>query len=99
MAIDTSGGTVFVGSKEKARDGYGQNGDPNASSVLPGKPIPHMGGITNPVEAAVIARGVAADDYQTRAFTAEQVVPTAYGMRNRNLNPEKVPSTLARGRR
>jgi hypothetical protein len=35
--------TEFVGSKEEARNGYGQNGYQGASSVLPGKAQPKLG--------------------------------------------------------
>jgi hypothetical protein len=39
MAIASDAGTVFVGSRLKAEAFGGMNGDPNASSLLPGQQV------------------------------------------------------------
>jgi len=98
MAVDTSGGTVFVGSKEKAKNGRGQNGDPNPSSwVGPRDKMPQMGGPTDNILDAVVSAGVRADNYQTRTIIAAPY-PTHPNMRDRSTDAvEKVPSVTYRG--
>lgn len=96
MAVDTSGGTIFVGSKEKAKDGYGQNGWQGASSVTPGQSQPHMNGVADHAMEAVIADGVRADNYQTRTIDAAPY-PTHPGHHNPNADPVKIPSATYRG--
>jgi hypothetical protein len=67
----------FIGSREPARNNYGQNGDPSPSSVLPGKKAPPISGDVAPPDASA-----APGDWQTRKVSAEPIKP-AHGMRSR----------------
>jgi hypothetical protein len=74
--------------------GHGQNNDPNPSSIEPGKRVVSPLGLNLETSvddgggalAHIIANGTAmpSPDWQTRAVSAEQKVPTTFGMRNRS---------------
>jgi hypothetical protein len=80
---------IFVGSHEKAKNGYGQNGYQGASSDLPG-------------QSTRMDRdyGLAADpsagagDWQTRKVSGEQY-PTTFGMKT-PAEPAKIPDANVR---
>lgn len=84
---------VFVGSHEKTfpgkGKGYGQNGDPTASSVLPGKDQPIIPNVAPPNASAD------AGDWQTRKVSVEPI-KTHDGMRNRSTERETVPAATIR---
>jgi hypothetical protein len=80
---------VFVGSHEKTfpgkGKGYGQNGDPSASSLMPGKTKPNIAGVSPPTVA------VPSGDWQTRdlnvkAAAKEHRVPTHTSMALRGVS-------------
>ena len=72
----------IIGSKLKAKNGYGQNGAQNASSDLPG----------GKTTSGFLPQGsVPSGDWQTRHVSAEQKVATAHGHKNPNANPVKIP--------
>lgn len=85
---------VYVASREKANNGYGQNGSDAPSSVLPGRPVPQLGNpdVAPPTTATPT---VIADDWQTRKVDATPL-PLAHGARDRTLNPVRVDSKLNR---
>jgi hypothetical protein len=66
MAIDV------VGSKMKPEDGPGQNGFDDPSSDLPGE---------HTVSGFLPSVSVPVSDWQTRPVSAEQKVPTTFGMK------------------
>lgn len=70
MSDETS--DVFVGSHMKAKNGYGQNGFQGASSDLPGK---------RTTSDFLPQTTVPGDNWQTREVSAEQKVPTTFGMK------------------
>lgn len=62
---------VFIGSKEKAENGYGQNGYQGPSSDLPGE---------RTTSGFLPQSSVPASGWQTRSVSAEQL-PAAHGMK------------------
>lgn len=71
---------------------YGQGGNDQASSLLPGEQV-KRGTVAKKIMAApVVAR---AGDWQTRAVSADQKVKTTRGMRSRNGEGGTVPSRTA----
>lgn len=78
-------GDQFIESEQPADNGFGQNGYTGPSSDLPGKKTTSgflpKGDLDN-------AKAV---NVQTRNVSAEQL-PAAFGMRDRNANPAKVPA-------
>lgn len=81
MAEDFSSDVTIVGSKEKANNGYGQNGYQGASSDLPGQ---HT---TSGFLPQVIAP---TDKWQTREVSKESY-PLSFGMKSRST-PETIPA-------
>ena len=83
-------GTEFVGSHEKANNGYGQNGDPNPSSATDLKNLPAMNrdfGLSADPSAD-------AGNWQTRNVSKEGYAP-ANGMKA-PAEPAKVPTANVR---
>ena len=97
MADETS--TEFVGSHEKARNGYGQNGYQGASSDLPGKRTrmdTQYGtlGADKIIGSTRQSRDAQNIDGQTRTVSKEGYKP-AHGMKAPG-EPAKVPSANIR---
>jgi hypothetical protein len=92
------GDTDFVGSHEKADNGFGQNGFQGPSSSVNGKQ-PALGNPKVSPPSVIAATG----DWQTRQLEGGNVnptnVPTAFGQRNRNDNAGQIAATLSRGRK
>jgi hypothetical protein len=87
--IETS--TTFVGSHEKTfpgkgKTGYGQNGDPSASSLMPGKTKPNIPSVSPPTVKADTG------DWQTRD-AGKSNVKAHDGMRSRNGEGGAVPKS------
>jgi hypothetical protein len=80
---------TVVGSKEKALNGYGQNGYQGASSDLPGQKTRMNRDFGLPADPSSDA-----GDWQTRKVSKE-AYPTAHGMRA-SAGPEKVPDANVR---
>ena len=80
-------GTEFVGSHEKAKNGYGQNGYQGASSDLPGHATRmdrDFGLDADPtIPGAVTSKFDEAPGWDTRAVKAEPYAP-AHGMKARD---------------
>lgn len=79
----------FIGSREKAKNGYGQNGYQGASSDLPGQSTRmdrDYGLDADPSSAP--------GDWQTRKVSNEAINP-AFGMKARS-EPAKVPDSNVR---
>lgn len=74
---------VFVASKEKPKNGYGQNGYQGASSALPGQKV--TSGFLPEVKLpdGVTAKVNEGANWQTRAVDAAQY-PASHGMKARN---------------
>jgi hypothetical protein len=74
----------ILGSKMPADNSYGRNGYQGSSSDTPGKRT----------TSGVLPQVVIPDDpWQTRKLSAEQLVPTTFGHRNRSAGPAaQVPS-------
>jgi hypothetical protein len=79
----------IIGSKLKAKNGYGQNGFQGASSDLPGEKTKTGGGFAP-------AASVPGDGWQTRKVSAKQDVPTHPASRDVNANPKTVPAKIDR---
>lgn len=88
-------GTEFVGSHEKAHNGYGQNGYQGASSDLPGQKT-RMNtdygtlGADNIINSTRKSRDTGNIDGQTRSVKSEAYAP-AHGMKSPG-EPAKVPA-------
>lgn len=87
-------GTEFVGSHEKAQNGYGQNGYQGPSSDLPGQKTrgnTAYGTLSadSIVNSTRKSRDAGNTDGQTRAVKSEGYAP-AYGMKSPS-DPAKVP--------
>lgn len=100
MAADETS-TTFVGSHEKGRAGYGTNGDPNASSVLPGKAQPKLVEPKVAPPAAHTANANAKDDDARLAAIMGHPIKHHDSMRHRGLDDigsptGKVPSANVR---
>jgi hypothetical protein len=70
----------FISSHEKANNGYGQNGDPSPSSVLPGKKAPKISGNVAPPDASADP-----GDWQTRKLSPDNV-PDHPAMKSRTVS-------------
>lgn len=84
--------TEFVGSHEKAQNGYGQNGYQGASSDLPGKHT-YMNrdyGVKSDPDVSVTGKPGETGNWQTRNVSKEPYAPT-FGMKSPG-EPAKVPS-------
>lgn len=69
----------------------GQNGFEGPSSLTPGQTAPRAAGNVAPPAASADA-----GDWQTRNTSTDQVAPTTFGHRDRNVGPAKVPSKTIR---
>lgn len=80
--VDTAGSAseAFIGSREKAKNGYGQNGFQGPSSDTPGKHT--TSGFLPKTVIPKYPTGTSADhpSFQTRTVSAEPIKP-AHGMR------------------
>lgn len=72
-------GDVFVASKERAKNGYGQNGYQGPSSATPGKPLPSM----DRDFGLKIDPSAAPGDWQTRKVDETQY-GASHGMKARD---------------
>jgi hypothetical protein len=80
----------IVGSKMKPNNGYGANGFTGAASLLPGEKVKRNSIAQGIVAADPVTAG--AGDWQTRPVSTEQKVPTAFGHKNPNADPAKIPA-------
>jgi hypothetical protein len=85
MAEAGEAGTEFVGSHEKAKNAYGQNGYQGASSDLPGKRtvMDRDFGIKTDPDVSITDKPGEGANFQTRAVSAEQYAAHP-GMKARN---------------
>jgi hypothetical protein len=80
---------VFVASKEPPKNAFGQNGSPQASSLLPGQTKPNIAGVSPPTV------NVPDDYWQTRKVDATPI-KAHDGMKNRSNVKETIPSANIR---
>ena len=84
--------TEITGSHLKAKNGYGQNGATDASSLLPGQTKPYIPDASPPSASA------APGDWQTRKVSAEPIKPST-GMEHNGVGGSPsgdVPAKLSR---
>ncbi|WLA39475.1 hypothetical protein QNJ95_42670 [Bradyrhizobium elkanii] len=88
--IDTQGAVsdVYVASKQKPENRYGQGGYQGPSSDLPGQ--------HTVMNRELGVPDVPATNNQTRDVSAEQLMPLAYGARNRSADGVKIAPKLDR---
>jgi hypothetical protein len=94
MAGETDGGaagTEFVGSHEKAKNGYGQNGFQGPSSDLPGQKTRMDRDFGLPADPGTPNANAKDDDARLAAISGHPV-KVHDGMRNRSTEVEKIPS-------
>jgi len=90
-AVDaqSADGEVFIGSREKAKNGYGQNGYHGPSSDLPGQATR-----ANRDFGLAADPSASAGDWQTRKVSKD-AYPTTFGMKAPG-EPAKVPDANIR---
>jgi hypothetical protein len=88
----------FIGSREPAKNNYGQNGDPNASSVLPGKKAPPISGNVAPPDVSANAGDWQTRDLNVKSAAKENQVPThsAMALRGTGSPSGPVPASTIR---
>ena len=80
---DETSTIAVVGSKMRPEAYAGMNGDPSASSLLPGQTV-KRGTVAKKIMAGPAVTAHAGEDWQLRPVSAAQAVPTTPGIRNRN---------------
>jgi hypothetical protein len=88
-----AGQPVYIGHL-KVDVGAGVNGDPSASSLLPNQQVkrtPNAKKLMAGTEC-IVPGSDQHPSAQTRPYSNEQKVPTAFGMRSRQNSGEKVPA-------
>ncbi|MGY2983819.1 hypothetical protein [Bradyrhizobium sp. USDA 4508] len=81
---------VFVASREKAKNGYGQNGDQHASSDLPGQ--------RTRMDADYGVPDAPITNNQTRVVSTEQLIPLSHGVRDRSQDSVRIAPQLDRAK-
>jgi hypothetical protein len=91
--IDTSSDSeTFIGSREKSNAGYGRNGDPSASSLLPGQKAPPISGNVAPSDATV--PGLAGADTLAARLKGGSNSPDHPRMKARTVISDGSPGSL-----
>jgi hypothetical protein len=87
----------IVGSHMRSDAFYGQNGSAQPSSIRKGDaPVKRSAVVKSIIAPDGAVNPKAEMDFQTRPVSAEQKVPTTFGMKNPNANPERIPNTNSR---
>jgi len=88
---------AFIGSREKAKNNYGQGGYQGASSQLPGDKPAKMMDLRDDAVLDIVKQDGSRSGVQLRKIRSAQY-PTHPGMRDRSLDDlEKVPAMTLRG--
>jgi hypothetical protein len=87
--VDIIGETEIIATKVKANNRYGQNQATNPSSDLPGQHT-HIDGFGKQVTVpdSVTAKAGETGNWQTRSVSAEQLIPTTFGMKGASAGPK-----------
>jgi hypothetical protein len=87
----TNPSDVYIASRFKADTGYGDQADVTPSSLLPGDKIKYSPAAAKlrPVAPVDVKAAIVANE--TRTVSAAPITP-AFGMKNPNANPPRVPS-------
>ena|SRR5450756_2079765 len=93
--VEITSTIAVVGSRMKAEAFAGMDGDPQASSLLPGETV-KRGTVAKKLMAGPTVTAHAGEDFQTRAVSPEQKVPTAFGQRSRSGEGGKIPAATSR---
>ena len=83
----------IVGSKFKPNNGFGQNGFTGSSSTTPKEPVPHYASVASTVKPKdPVLTDPNVRNWETRTIDMKGAPKPAFGMKNPNANPAKIPS-------